>query len=730
MKEYIKKSKKNNNKSTLCIDTKYMERKDKITSFFLSDNYTKPVTIKEISGMFNIRREEFNILEDILSNLCQEGIISFDNTRRYFPVNNQNSFECIFDYKNDKFGFGICKDKSEEDIYIPDIGMNNAMNGDEVLVVIESSSKYGARRRVGKIVSITKRKVNKVVGTIYRVCKKIFVESIDSRVPSIYIDKVSKEFEDILNGTMVEVEITSYPNKHTNFTGNILRVICDRDEINAYVKALYIAYDLDKLENFSEEVLKEVNFIEDTVKDSDLVGRVDRTNLNVYTIDSEDAKDLDDAICVNKRKDGTYDLSVFIADVSHYVTDDSAIDKEAVERSTSIYVPGSVIPMLPKKLSNGICSLNENMIRLTLCVDMHIDKSGVVIDNNIYKGYIKSKKKMTYEKVYKCIMKSDEKVLEEYKEYLKDIDLMKEIALVLNKRRTEMGSINFDIPETKVELDSKGIVTDIHPYEVNISNKIIEEFMLITNMTVAEKFLFLGMPFIYRIHEKPDEEKLRNLNEILASYGKKLKSIKNVYPKDIANIVSDFGSEEEKKVISTVALRTLKLAKYSSECLGHFGLAFKYYCHFTSPIRRYPDLFIHRVISECILNSYVLPKNKMSRFERQAIVYSDISTDREKKSTKIERDFDDLYMAMFMKDKIGKEYEANISSVTSFGMFVKLANTVEGLVHVSNMDGYYTFDEKKYLLIGPSKTYKIGDKVKVKLERVDVKSKQIDFKLI
>lgn len=724
MNNYKKKS-----KNTLYIDSKYMERKDKITSFFLSGDFKRPITRKELSNLLNIPREENNILDNILEKLCEEGVISSDTTRRYSAINTQNSIECIFEYKSDKFGFALCKDKSE-DIYIPDIGMNNAMNGDEVIVVLDTSGKYGNKRRVGRIVSITKRKVNKVVGSIYRVAKKIFVDSIDTRVPSIYINEISQDYKEILNGTMVEVEITAYPSNKTNFMGKITRIICDRDETNAYVKALYIAYDLDKKETFNEDVLKEIENVESCVKEEDLIGREDKTNLNIYTIDSEDAKDLDDAIYVNKRKDGTYDLSVFIADVSNYVKDGTNLDKEAVERATSIYVPGSVIPMLPKKLSNGICSLNENEIRLTLCVDMHINKSGIVTESNIYKGYIKSKKKMTYEKVYKCIMKSDDNVLNEYKDYLKDIEIMQEIAAVLSKRRTEMGSINFDIPETKVELDENGLVKDIHPYETNISNKIIEEFMLITNMTVAEKFVFLGLPFIYRIHEKPDEEKLRNLNEILGSYGKKLKSIKNVYPKDIANVVSDFSSEEEKKVISTIALRTLKLAKYSNECIGHFGLAFKYYCHFTSPIRRYPDLFIHRIISECIKNNYVLSSNMVSRFERQSIVYSDISTEREKNSTKIERDFDDLYMAMFMKDKVGQEYAATISSVTSFGMFVKLSNTIEGLVHISNMKGYYTFDEKKYILIGPDKIYKIGDNVKVKLIRVDIKSKQIDFTLL
>ncbi|MDD2376648.1 MAG: ribonuclease R [Clostridia bacterium] len=732
MDNNIKKSKNYNikNSNTLCIDSEYIKRKDKITSFFLSKEY-KPMTRKEIAGILNIQRQDMYILENTLNELCDLGKLTFDDIRRYIVVNESNSYKCVFEYKNERFGFAICEDKSEEDIFIPDIGMNTAMNGDEILVVIDKSNKYNSNRRVGRIVSITKRKITKIVGSVYKVNKKIFVESIDTKEPSIYIDKILVDDKSIESASMVEVEITSYPNKITGFTGSIVRIICGKDEVNAYVKALYVAYELDKKETFNKEVMKEVENFTDEVKEEDLINRVDKTKDNIYTIDSEDAKDLDDAICVSKRIDGTYDLSVFIADVSHYVKDGTALDKEAISRATSIYVPGSVIPMLPKILSNGICSLTEDKIRLTLSVDMHIDTKGNVINNNIYKAYIKSKKKMTYEKVYKCIMKSDDKVLEEYKNYLGDIALMQEIADVLNKKRVELGSINFDIPETKVELDEKGLVKDIHPYATNISNKIIEEFMLITNMVVAEKFLFLTAPLIYRIHEKPDEEKLHNLNEVLASYGKQIKSLKNVTPKILADVLSQFDSEEEKRVISTITLRTLKLAKYSSECVGHFGLAFKYYCHFTSPIRRYPDLFIHRVISDYLENGYVLSDNKKGKYKKQSIAYSDISTDKEKESTRIERDFDDLYMAMFMKDKVGEEYESIISSVTSFGIFVKLESTVEGLVHISNMKGYFTFDEKKYLLVDNNNvTYKIGDKVKVRVTRVDIKSKQIDFELV
>ena len=341
---------------------------------------------------------------------------------------------------------------------------------------------------------------------------------------------------------------------------------------------------------------------------------------------------------------------------------------------------------------------------------------------------------MSYEKVYKVLNNQDEEVLKEYKDYIDDIFLMKELALILNKKRRENGSINFDIPDTKIVLDENGEVIDVKPYNKTIANDIIEEFMLAANMCIAKTFFFLDAPFIYRIHEKPDEEKLRDLNLILANYKKRIKGIKNIQPKVLSKLLDDFSSEEEKEVVSKYMLRSLKLAKYSNECEGHFGLAAKYYCHFTSPIRRYPDLFIHRVISDYLENGYTLPDEKYSKYMMQAPRYATISSEAEKQATNIERDFDDLYKVIYMERFIGNEFFGIVSSVNSFGMFVKLENTVEGLVPFEKMPGndYYIYDEARKILVGKNtnKTFKVGDRVKVELIKCDVKSKQIDFSIV
>ncbi len=733
-KKYYKSNKirKNNNfnSDTLSIESEYIKRKEKITSFFFSHK-SICASVKELASLISVPKKDINILKQILEDLKKEAVITRNDNGKYSLVNEKNSFKCTFELKDGGFGFGIILESDLEDIYIPKENTLNALDGDTILVILENTRKYGHKReKVGRVIKILDRKNKFIVGKIYSASKNYFVKPILPYMPSVYINNK----EDAINfgiDSLVKVNITSYPNNSKdNYRGNIVEYVSCRDEIDSYVKALYYSYELNEKEEFNVDVINELKSIKDRVLKKELLGRENKTSDNVYTIDSYDSKDLDDAVCVKKvGKDG-FLLSVHIADVSHYVKHGTAIDKEAIKRATSIYVPGSVIPMIPKKLSNGICSLNEGKVRLTLSVDMHINKEGEVTKSRIYKSYIKSKKKMTYEKVYKCITKSDKRVLNEYKDYIDDINVMVELASILKEKRNSMGSINFDIPETKIELNKDGSLKDVHPYEKNISNDIIEEFMLITNMTVAEKFKKLDAPFIYRTHEKPDEEKLKNLNLMLSQYNKRINFKKGVTPKDIANILSNFETEEEKDVISNITLRALKLAKYDNECLGHFGLAFKYYCHFTSPIRRYPDLFIHRVISDYLSNGMKINNNCKERYLKQAESYSVISSEMEREASKIEREFDSMYTAIFMKEKIGEECFGVISSVTSFGFFVKLPSTAEGLVHISNLDGYYEFDEARFRLIGRNgRVYKIGDKVKIKVDRVDVRLKQIDFVL-
>jgi ribonuclease R len=722
-------SKKYEDKSSIFNISKqeYLNKKEALTSFFLDKEYV-PMTKKQIANILNIKKEERDILSSILNELEIEGTIYIDDSKRYIPFFKTNFIRGIYQAKSERFGF--VTQEYDDDIYIESKFNLGAMNGDLVLAKITKESTAG-KSKEGEIIKILKRNTSKIVGRFIKSRNFGFVEAIDKKIDDIYIPK--KYATNVKDGQFVEVEILKYATDTSKAEGRILSIVSSGNTVKSEVEALYKSFGLDNLENFNKDIKSELENIPNKVKPEDKVYREDRTNRKVYTIDGDDAKDLDDGVFVEKINDDKYILSVYIADVSNYVKDGTALDDEAIKRGTSIYIPGTVLPMLPKKLSNGICSLNEGVERLSLAIDMQIDGNGNIVKSNIFKTVIKVTKRMTYDKVFKVIS-NDNSVKKEYGPYINDILIMKELAVILNNRRKELGSINFDIPDTKVVLDDNQNVIDIKPYNKTIANDIIEEFMLAANMTVAKTFYFLNLPFIYRIHEKPDEEKLRELNEVLANYKKRIKGIKNVKPKVLSKILDEFDNEEEKQIVSTYMLRTLKLAKYSEECQGHFGLAAKYYCHFTSPIRRYPDLFIHRVISDYIAANYNLSDELMSKYLVQARKYAITSSEAEKQATNIERDFDELYKVIYMKNYIDKEFEAVVSSVTSFGMFVKLENTVEGLIPFSNMpnDDYYEYDENRKILFGKrnGKIFKIGDKVKVKLVRCDVREKQIDFLLV
>lgn len=722
-------SKKYEDKSSIFNISKqeYLNKKEALTSFFLDKEYV-PMTKKQIANILNIKKEERNILSSILNELEIEGTIYIDDSKRYIPFFKTNFIRGIYQAKSERFGF--VTQEYDDDIYIESKFNLGAMNGDLVLAKITKESTAG-KSKEGEIIKILKRNTSKIVGRFIKSRNFGFVEAIDKKIDDIYIPK--KYATNVKDGQFVEVEILKYATDTSKAEGRILSIVSSGNTVKSEVEALYKSFGLDNLENFNKDVKSELENIPNKVKPEDKIYREDRTNRKVYTIDGDDAKDLDDGVFVEKINDDKYILSVYIADVSNYVKDGTALDDEAIKRGTSIYIPGTVLPMLPKKLSNGICSLNEGVERLSLAIDMQIDGNGNIVKSNIFKTVIKVTKRMTYDKVFKVIS-NDNSVKKEYGPYINDILIMKDLAVILNNRRKELGSINFDIPDTKVVLDDNQNVIDIKPYNKTIANDIIEEFMLAANMTVAKTFYFLNLPFIYRIHEKPDEEKLRELNEVLANYKKRIKGIKNVKPKVLSKILDEFDNEEEKQIVSTYMLRTLKLAKYSEECQGHFGLAAKYYCHFTSPIRRYPDLFIHRVISDYIASNYNLSDELISKYLVQARKYAITSSEAEKQATNIERDFDELYKVIYMKNYIDKEFEAVVSSVTSFGMFVKLENTVEGLIPFSNMpnDDYYEYDENRKILFGKrnGKIFKIGDKVKVKLVRCDVREKQIDFLLV
>lgn len=570
-----------------------------------------------------------------------------------------------------------------------------------------------------------------------------FVIPDDKKVigTDIFISK--KDFRKAKNNQKVVVQITKLPKEGRKAEGKIIEVLGSVNQAGIDMMSLIREYDLPY--EFPEAVLNEAKSINQKVDKTKINGRLDLRNEEIFTIDGEDAKDLDDAVNVRKTNSGTYMLGVHIADVSNYVKEDSFLDREAIIRGTSVYMLDRVIPMLPVELSNGICSLNEGEDRLALSVIMEIDKNGQVISSDIKKSVIRVTKRMSYKAVQTVLdnFDKDEKdivddemaeTLRKYKEYQEHFKMMEELAHILKARREKAGSLNLDIPETKVILDKNGYAVDITKYELVFANEIIEQFMLTANETVAEKFFWLEAPFIYRVHEEPDLEKVSELNKFLFNFGYKVKCNKeSVHSTAFEEVLEKVKGTPEERIVSNLVLRTLKVARYDAENLGHFGIASKYYCHFTSPIRRYPDLFIHRIISKYLEEGYNISEEDIEKYKRQAEKYAKQSSDKEKIAQKVERDSVDIKMAEYMQDKIGNEYNGIVSSITSFGMFVELENTVEGLIRFDDLgDEYFIYDEDRKTLLGEqTKTiYKIGDKIKVQVTRADKQTRQIDFKKV
>lgn len=535
------------------------------------------------------------------------------------------------------------------------------------------------------------------------------------------------------NNDKVIAKITKYPEKGKNAEGEIIEVLGSLDQAGIDMLSVIKEYNLP--EDFPNFVLLDAQSIPQKIDEEDIKNRKDLRDNIIFTIDGEDAKDLDDAVAVSKNEEGNYLLDVHIADVSYYVKENSKLDKEAIKRGTSIYMMDRVIPMLPLELSNGICSLNEGEDRYALSCSMEIDKNGNVISSDVYKSVIRVTRRMSYTDVYKIITGQDEEVLKRYEKYITNFKLMEELAHILKDKRLLHGYLNLDIPESKIVLDKNGKVVDVKKYETTFANEIIEQFMLTANETIAEKFYWLEAPFIYRVHEEPDYDKIQETNRFLFNIGQKIKANKdNIKPKAFSDVLEKLKGTEYEKVISTLILRTLKVARYESENKGHFGIASKYYCHFTSPIRRYPDLFIHRVISEYLNNNYNLPEERLEELQEKATKYADSSSNAEKIATKAEREAEDIKKAEYMENKVGEEYDGIVSSITSFGMFVELENTVEGLIKFQDMgeNEYFIYDEVRKMLIGEKtgRMFKIGDKVRIKVIKASKQLKIIDFALV
>lgn len=629
-------------------------------------------------------------------------------------------------FRGNEKGFGFVKvEEQEDEIYISRGNTKDAIDGDEVLIKIIEASRED-KHQEGKVLKVLKHNKDTFVGVFQKSRNFGFVVPDDRKVNSdIFISK--KNCGKAKNNQKVVAQITKFPQGNKSAEGKIIEILGYQDQAGVDMLSLVKEYDLPY--EFPEPVIEEATSIKQEVAKKDIPYRLDLREKEIFTIDGEDAKDLDDAVAVEKLKNGNYLLNVSIADVSYYVKENSLLDREAVVRGTSIYMLDRVIPMLPKELSNGICSLNQGEDRFALTVLMEIDQNGKVISSDIQKSIINVTRRMSYKEVQDIL---DE--LDQENPYFSHFKRMAELANILKQRRNLAGSLELDIPESKIVLDKHGVAVDVKKYEMYFTNELIEQFMLTANETVAEKFYWLEAPFIYRVHEVPDMEKIEELNKFLWNLGYKIKGSKdNIYPKAFAEVLEEIKGKPEERVISNLILRTLKIARYENENKGHFGIASKYYCHFTSPIRRYPDLFIHRIISKYLENNYQLSEEQLEKYGEQSLRYAESSSDREKVAQKVERDAEDIKKAEFMQDKIGEEYDGIISSITSFGIFVELENTVEGLIRFDDLgDEYFIYDENKKTLQGEKskKMYKIGDSIRIRVIFADKLTRRIDFEAI
>ena len=604
--------------------------------------------------------------------------------------------------------------------------MNGAMNGDTVVANILKKSEAG-KREEGEIIRVLERGNKYLVGTFEENNNFGFLIPDDQKISyDVFIPKAHTK--GALNNQKVVIEITKWPEARRNPEGKVIEVLGFLSDPGTDILSIIRQFDLP--EKFPEKVQEEANNAPESISKRDIEGRVDLRRLKTFTIDGADAKDLDDAVSIETLENGNYKLGVHIADVAHYVHENSPMDREALERGNSVYLIDRVIPMLPRELSNGICSLNPNVDRLTLSVIMEINKNGSVVDHQIFESVINSSYRLVYDDISDYLENDDEAAKEKLKDLLEELKLMEDLMQILYDKRDSRGSIDFDFPETKITLDDQGKPIEIKKDERRIANRLIEEFMLVTNETVAEEYFWAEVPFLYRIHEDPNPEKLVDFAKFIHNFGYSLKG-KEIHPKELQLLIQEIRGKKEELVISTLLLRSLRKAIYSSTPDTHFGLASKYYAHFTAPIRRYPDLMIHRIIKQYIKGKLSL--DKQGRLEKILPEIAEHTSMTERRADEAEREVADLKKAQYMKDKIGEEFQGIISSLTNFGIFVQLENTIEGLVHFSNMlDDYYHFDEEKFHIIGErtNRLYKLGDEVTIKVIGVDIAKRNIDFQIV
>ncbi|BAQ08616.1 ribonuclease R [Bacillus sp. OxB-1] len=710
------------------MDSFELELQQRLLDLMREDAY-KPLTVQEIQELMGMEQAaEFKELVKMLVHLEQKGQIVRSRTNRYGVPERMNLVRGKFIGHAKGFGFVAPETEGLDDIFIPPHEVNGAMNGDIVLVRV-SNSQAGDRRE-GTVIRIAERGTTKVVGT-YQDNKGFgFVIPDDKKLPmDIFIGK--GDSLGAVDGHKVVVEITNWPDELKSATGMVTQILGHKNDPGVDILSIIYKHGIEI--EFPQEVIDQANKIPDTVQEKDLFKRRDVRDELTITIDGADAKDLDDAISLFKDENGNYVLSVHISDVSYYVTENSPMDAEAYERGTSVYLTDRVIPMLPHKLSNGICSLNPGVDRLTLTAKMTIDRNGKAIEHEIFESVIRSDERMTYTDVYEIIEEKDEELSAKYEHIVPMLNDMADLAQILRQKRMDRGAIDFDFKESKILVDENGWPTDVVVRERTVSERLIEEFMLAANETIAEHFHWMQVPFLYRIHENPKEEKLQRFFEFLTNFGIVVKGTGNaVHPRALQEIVESIEGLPEETVISTMLLRSMQQAKYFEESLGHFGLSTDFYTHFTAPIRRYPDLIVHRLIRTYLIEKDISSQT-LTHWGAELPEIAQHTSDRERRAVDAERDTDSLKKAQYMLDKIGEEFEGVISSVTNFGMFVELENTIEGLVHVSYMtDDYYRFDDRQMIMIGEhtGKQFRIGDEVTVRVVSVKPEEQAIDFEIV
>lgn len=703
--------------------------KDRILQFMQEEAY-KPLTAEDLAEEMELKGTELAEFWDVLQELEEQADIIRTRYDKFGVPERMNLLVGRLSASSKGFGFVIPEkvtSPEDTDVYIGPDAMLNAMHNDRVVVRIHSKQGQ-ARSREGEIIRIVRRANQKIVG-VYEASRNFgFVTPDDLRLgQDIFIPKDEKNV--VKDGAKVVVEITRWPEKKRSAEGKIIEVLGQKGDPGIEILSIIKRHNLPT--EFPAEVERAANKVPQAISEEEIAGRKDLRHLPIVTIDGEDAKDLDDGVHVERLKNGRYLLGVHIADVSHYVRENTVLDREAQLRGTSVYLVDRVLPMLPQRLSNGICSLNAGEDRLAMSIHMEINQQGQVVRYETFPSVIHVKRRLTYTVVRKILVDREDAVIEEYQDLLEQLEDMERLCRILRERRIRRGAIDFDFPEMKIKLDEEGRPIAILKRVRSLSESIIEEFMLVANETVAEHMHRLDVPFVFRVHEEPEEEKMVKLNNLLHNFGQSLSKVNEVQPIALQKILGRIAGRPEERIISTVMLRSLKQARYEAQNLGHFGLAARFYTHFTSPIRRYPDLIVHRILRETFQGGDLSAKrrDKLAAMLPQIALHS---SERERAAAEAERETVSLKAVEYMAQFVGEEFEGTINGVTSFGIFVELENGVEGLVRVSSMeDDYYLYVEEQYALIGEHtrKTYRLGDMVKVVLTKVNPEERNMDFVL-